>query len=93
MINERIEEGKYEETKDSTLKELEYIQSFLYSHFQDMPWYKQTLPSSYQPIRLFCSSKTPKFDGFIVKPTIEQTGTCYYKTGKVIFKIFITVHK
>ena len=33
MINERIEEGKYEETKDSTLKELEYIQSFLYGHF------------------------------------------------------------
>ena len=33
MINERIEEGKYEETKDSILKELEYIQSFLYGHF------------------------------------------------------------
>ena len=93
MINERIEQGKYEETKDSILKELEYIQSFLYGHFQDIPCYKQMLPSSYQPARLFCFSKTRKFDGFIVKPTIEQTGTCYYKTGKVIFKISITVHK
>ena len=33
MINERIEQVKYEETKDNILKELEYIQSFLYGHF------------------------------------------------------------
>lgn len=33
MINERIEQVKHEETKDSILKELEYIQSFLYGHF------------------------------------------------------------
>ena len=29
MINEGIEEGKYEETEDNILKELESFQSFL----------------------------------------------------------------
>ena len=47
MINEGIEQGKYEETEDNILKELGSFQSFLYRHFKDTPYYKQ----------IFCFSK------------------------------------
>ena len=94
MINEGIEQGKYEETEDNILKELESFQSFLYRHFKDTPYYKQKLPSSHQPARSFASAKTHKFDNLSdinvtslkLRPIIDQTGTCYYKTGKVISK-------
>ena len=94
MINEGIEQGKYEETEDKILKELESFQSFLYCHFKDTPYYKQMLLSSHQPARFFTSAKTHKFDNLSdinvtnlkLRPIIDQTGTCYYKTGKVISK-------
>ena len=35
MINEGIEQRKYEETEDNILKKLESLQSFLYRHFKD----------------------------------------------------------
>ena len=57
-INEGIEQGKYEETEDNVLKDLESLQSFLYRHFKDVPYYKQMLPSSHQPVRFFASAKT-----------------------------------
>ena len=62
MINEGIEQGKYEETEHNILKELESVQSFRYRHFKDTPYYKQKLPSSNQPARFFASAKTHKFD-------------------------------
>ena len=97
MINEGIEQGKYEETEDNILKELESFQSFLYRHFKDTPYYKQMLPSSHQPARFFALAKTHKFDNLSdinvtnlkLRPIIDQTGTCYYKTGKVISKYLI----
>ena len=57
MINEGIEQGKYEETEDNILKELESFQSFLYCHFKDTPYYKQMLLSSHQPARFFIQQK------------------------------------
>ena len=68
------------------------FQSFLYRHFKDTPYYKQMLTSSHQPARFFASAKTHKFDNLSdinvtnlkLRPIIDQTGTCYYKTGKVI---------
>ena len=45
MINEGIEQGKYEETEDNILKELESFQSFLYRHFKEAPYYQDILPS------------------------------------------------
>ena len=50
------------------------------------------MPSSHQPARFFTSAKTHKFENFDdinikelkLRPIIDQTGTCYYKTGKVI---------
>ena len=48
--------------------------------------------SSHQPARFFTSAKTQKFENFDdvnikelkLQPIIDQTGTCYYKTGNVI---------
>ena len=50
------------------------------------------MPSSYEPARFFTSAKTQKFENFDdisikelkLRPTIDKTGTCYHKTGKVI---------
>ena len=55
-------------------------------------FYKDKMPSSHQPARFFTSAKTHKFENFDdinikelkLRPIIDQTGTCYYKTGKVI---------
>ena len=49
---------------------------------------------SHQPARCFTSAKTHKFDNLSdinvtnlkLRPIIHQTGTCYYKTGNVIWK-------
>ena len=94
MINEGIEQGKYEETEDNILKELESFQSFLYCPFKDTPFYQEMLPSSHQAARFFASAKTHQFDNLSdinvtnlkLPPIIDQTGTCNYKTGKVISK-------
>ena len=45
VTNEGIERGKFEETEDNILKELESFQSYLYCHFKGIPYYKQILPS------------------------------------------------
>ena len=50
------------------------------------------LPSSHQPARFFATAKTHKIenindvtiDNLKLRPIIDQTETCYYKTGKVI---------
>ena len=55
---------EYEETEDDILNELKSLPSFLYHHFKDAPYYKQMLPSSHQPARVFDSTKTHKFDCF-----------------------------
>ena len=89
IINEGIERGKYEKTDDNILKELESFQSFLYRHFKDGTYCKQM---SHQPARFFASAKTHKFGNLSdinltnlkLLPIFDQTGTCYYKTGKVI---------
>ena len=52
------------------------------------------LPSSHQPARFFASAKAHKLDNLSdinvtslkLQPIIDQTGTCYYKTGKVVSK-------
>ena len=50
------------------------------------------LPSSHQPARFFATARTHKFENINditinnlkLRPIIDQTGTCYCKTGKVI---------
>ena len=75
-------------------KNLKYFQPFLYRHFKDTLYCKQMPPSSHQPARFSASAKTHKFDNLgdinvnnlKLRPIIDQTGTRYYKTGKVISK-------
>ena len=53
------------------------------------------MPSSHQPARLFTSAKTHTFENFDdinikelkLRPIIDQTGICYYKTGKLLHSI------
>ena len=56
MINEGIQQKKYQEAVGNILKELESFQSFLYQHFKNSPHYRQMLASSHQPAR-FCYRK------------------------------------
>ena len=92
MLQQGISEGKYVRTEDNILKELKSFQSFIYRHFKKSKFYNDMMPSSHQPARFFTSAKTHKFenvDDINIKelkprPVIDQTGTCYYKTGKVI---------
>lgn len=92
MIDDGIQQGKYIKCSDNILKELQSFQSFLYRHFKDRPEYESMKPSSHQPARFFATSKTHKFDKIedielnklTLRPIIDQTGTCYYKAGKVI---------
>ena len=92
MLQQGISEGKYVKTEDNILKELKSFQSFIYRHFKKSTLYKDMMPSSHQPARFFTSAKTHKFENFDdinikelkLRPIIDQTGTCYYKTGKVI---------
>ena len=57
MINDGIQQGKYKETDDNILKELESFQPFLYRHFKNSPHYTQMLPSSHKPARFFVTAK------------------------------------
>ena len=90
MINEGMEQGKYEETEDNILEELESFQSFLYRHLKDSPFYKQMLLTSHRPARFFASAKTHKFDNLSdinninikLRPITDHTGTCYCKQEK-----------
>ena len=56
MINEGIQQGRYEETDDNISKVLESFQSFLYQHFKNSPHYRQMLPS-HQPAQFLLQQK------------------------------------
>ena len=92
MINEGIQQKKFKETDDNVLKELQLFQSFFCQYFKNSSHYGQMLPSSHQPTCFFAIAKTHKFeninditiDNLRLCPILDQTGTCYYKTGKVI---------
>ena len=59
------------------------------------------LPSSHQPARFFATAKTNKFeninditvDNLRLRLIIDQTGTCYYKTGKTITEYLKSLKK
>ena len=92
MLQQGISEGKYVKTEDNILKELKSCQSFIYRHFKKSTFYNDMIPSSHQPARFFTIAKIHKFENFDdinikelkFRPIRDQTGKCYYKTGKVI---------
>ena len=93
MIEEGLMNGKYVETTDNTISDL---QNFLYrnfrknSHSQNILPYDKFRPSSNQPAFLFATAKTHKFDDFSEKtsdnlklrPIVSTVGTFYYQTAK-----------
>ena len=94
MLPQGILEGKYVKTEDDILKELKSFQSFIYRHFKTSKFYNDMMPPCHQPARVFTRTKTHKFENFDdininelkLQPIIDQSGTCYYKTGKSIAK-------
>ena len=92
MIEEGIQQRKYNITDDTTLKDLEHFQDFLYRNFKDHKYYKDMWPTSNQPARFFASAKTRKFDNFSdinveqlkLRPIIDQSNTYTYNAAKVI---------
>ena len=82
----------------SILKELESLQSFLYHHFKNAPFYKQMLPSSHQPARFFASAKIWQLKWYQCDQSI--TATNYWSNRDMLLqnrkshiKIFKTVDK
>ena len=92
IINEGISKGKYVETVDSTHKDFQHFQDFLYRHFYKTKCYDGMRPVSNQPARFFANSKTHKFntieDIYVkdlkLRPIIDQTGTYIYDALKVV---------
>ena len=92
MIEEGIKNGIYEETEDTTLKDLKRFQDFLSRNFKKNNKYTEMYPSSNQPAKLYGTAKTHKFDkidditveSLKFRPIIAQTGTYLYNTAQVI---------
>ena len=64
MVNEGMQQGKYEMTTDTTQENLEKFQSFLYRNFKSHPRYNDMRPVSNQPERFFATAKTHRFDDY-----------------------------
>lgn len=92
MIDEGIENGIYEETTDTTLKDLSRFKDFLYRNFKNYKKYKDMLPTSSQPAQMYGLAKTHKFENIAdinidqlkFRPIIAQVGTSTYKAAQVI---------
>ena len=52
-----MQQGKYIETKDTTLRGLKHFQDFFYRHFKKSEHYDQMRPVSNQPGRFFALLK------------------------------------
>ena len=92
MINEGIQQGKYEIITDTTHEDLEKFQNFLYHNFKSHPRYNNMRPVSYQPARFFKTAKTHKFDGYSsinannlkLRSIIDQWNTFTYSATKIV---------
>ena len=62
MIDDSIIKGNYVETTDNMLKELWRFQGFLYRNFHNYEHYKDMKPDSNQPVRLYGTAKTHKYE-------------------------------
>ena len=61
-IDDSIIKGNYVETTDNMLKELSRFQDFLYRNFHNYEHYKDMKPDSNQPVRLYGTAKTHKYE-------------------------------
>ena len=92
MINEGVQQGKYEWANDKTHEDLETFQHFLYRNFKNHPKYSDMRPVSNQTERFFATTKTHKFDGLSLitlddlkfRPIIDQSNTYTYNAAKIV---------
>ena len=92
MIQEGIDNGKYEITTDKTYRDLKNFQSFLYNNFKDHEHYQKMRPVSNQPGRFLATAKTHKFNSFDditipnikLRPIIDQTNTFSHAAAKIV---------
>ena len=92
MINEVIQQGKYEWTNDKTHEDLEKFQHFLYRSFKNHPKYNDMRPVSNQPARFFATAKTHRFDDHSLinlddlkfRRIIDQSNTYSYNAAKIV---------
>ena len=93
MINEDIQQDKYEMATDNTHEDLEKFKNFLYRNFKSHPRYNNIRPVSDQPARFFATTKTHKFDdcslinanNLKLRPIICQSNTFTYNAVKGSF--------
>ena len=97
LLNHGIQDGKYVGSEDNTLKDLRNFQTFLYRNFKNQQKsedYDKMYLSSHQPGRFFATAKTHHFlsnedinlNDLKLRPIIDQSGTCQYKTSQLISK-------
>ena len=93
IINEGIQQGKYEMSTDTIHEDLEKSQSFLYRDFKIYPTYNDMIPVYNQPARFFVTTKTHKFDdcpsifnkanNLKLRPITDLSNTFTYNAAKI----------
>ena len=104
MINEGIQQGKYEITTDTIHKDLEKFQSFLYHNFkshkrQVYKKYNNMRPVPSQSAPFFATAKTNIFDDYSLinannlklRSIIDESNTFTYDAAKISAK-FLTFY-
>ena len=92
MINEGIQQSKYEWANDKNHKDLEKFQHFLYRNFKNHPKYSDVRQVSNQQARFLATAKTHKFDDHSLinlddlkfRPIIDQSNTYTYNAAKIV---------
>ena len=92
MINEGIQQGKYEWANDKTHEDPEKFQHFLCRNFKNHPKYSDMRPVSNSAARFFAIAKTNKFDDLSLinlddlkfRPIIDQSNTYTYNAAKIV---------
>ena len=92
MIDEVITKGTNAETTDSMMKKLLRVQDFLYGTFHNNQCYRNMHPDSNQPVRLYGTAKTHKFQtlenisvvNLKLQIIIDETEMFTYIAAKVI---------
>ena len=87
MINESIQQDKYEMTTDRTHQDLEKLQSFFfYRNFENYPSCDDMRLVYKRPAKFFATAKTSKFDDYSLvnvnnlklRPITDQSNTFTY---------------
>ena len=92
MINEGIQQGKYEVINDTNLEDFKKFDIFLYRNFNIYPSYNDMKSASDEPERFFATTKIHTVDNFYLinvndlklRPITDQSNTFTYKATKIV---------